>query len=649
MRPRRALLAGLALMLLAVGVLALDRWYPPDLSRAGMLSPELRAASGEVLTLRPALDGVVRLDPGRMNDGLVRLLVAREDRRFYVHPGVDPMALVRATWQLARHGRVISGASTIAMQVARMLEPHPRTLQGKLHDAARAVQLQAHLGRAEIMRLYLTLAPMGGNIEGVRAASILYFGREPSELTLAQSALLVGLPQSPTRRRPGRYPAAAWSAAQRVLGAAGEDIAVPGGPVPRARLPSSARHLAQHFRGQVQTTLDASLQRGVEAVAAREVPWLGPDADVAVIVVRNRDRAILAYLGGTRFFEPAGMVDMVRAVRSPGSALKPVIYGLAFDRGFATPDTRLDDGPMRLGSYAPRDFDRTEHGEVTAAEALRQSLNRPAVRLLSAVGPARFAAALAHAGAPLRLPRAADPSLALALGGAGINLFGLATVYADLASGGTLGIPHVTGASEAPEGRLVSRSAARAIAAILREQPAPPGVTSDPVHPIAYKTGTSYSFRDAWACGFTPEYTVAVWVGRRDGSARPGAIGRDTAAPLLFRIFGLLPPEPDPLGHPTGHAPRAPALARMIIGTPSLRILFPPSDVDISFHSGAPIDLRAAGGAPPYTWMADGAVLPAASAGGRPVWTASEPGFVHLTVVDRNGKSASSDIRLVPE
>lgn len=643
-----ALRLGVVAVLLSAGALALDRWFPPDLSRARMLSPELRAASGEVLNLRTTPDGMVRLEPGRVNQELVRLLLAREDRRFDLHPGVDPIALARAAGQLVQNGHIVSGGSTLAMQVARMLEPHPRTFAGKLHDILRGVQLQAHFGRGEILRLYLTLAPMGGNIEGVRAASLLYFGREPSDLTLAQSALLVGLPQSPTRRRPDRYPAAAWASARRVLAAAGEATVATSGPVVRAPLPSLARHLAQRFPGGAQTTIEARLQRGVEALAGREVPWLGPDADMAALVVRNRDRAVVAYLGGTRFFGPAGMVDMVRAMRSPGSALKPVIYGLAFDRGYATPETRLDDGPLRLGSYAPRDFDRTEHGEVTAAEALRQSLNRPAVRLLSAIGPARFTAVLAHAGAPLRLPRAADPSAALALGGAGMNLFGLATLYADLAAGGTLGIPHVTLAAEAVGGRLVSPPAARSIAAILRDQPAPPGVTADPRHPVAYKTGTSYSFRDAWACGFTSAYTVVVWVGRRDGSARPGALGRDVAAPLLFRIFGLLPPEPDAFEPPARRAPAAPALVRMV-RAPSLRILFPPGDVDISFRSGEPMDLNAAGGAPPYTWMADGVVLPAPPAGSRPVWNAVAPGFVHLTVVDRNGRSASSDIRLVQE
>jgi penicillin-binding protein 1C len=647
MRPWRT--APIALPVLLAGtVLLLDRAFPLDLARARAVSPELRDASGRVLNLRAAPDGIVRLPPGALGDDIVPLLLAREDRRFWEHPGVDPLALARAAGQVAWHGRVVSGGSTIAMQVARLLEPHPRTLRGKLRDIARAMQLEAHLGRTEVLRLYLTLAPMGGNIEGVRAAALLYFGREPAELTRAQAALLVGLPQNPTRRRPDRYPDAAWRAAIRVLAVAGDTTPIAAVPIARAPVPGLARHLAQHLTGRSDSTLDGALQRGVEALASREVGWFGPDADIAALVVRNRDRAVLAYLGGTRFFEPAGMVDRVRAIRSPGSALKPFIYAMAFDRGLAAPNTWLNDDVLRLGPYAPRNFDRVEHGTSIAADALRQSLNRPAVRLLAQIGPARFAAALRNAGVRLRLPRGGEPSAAIALGGAGISLFDLAALYADLADGGSIVVPHVIDAGGPRRGALVSRHAAKSVAAILRDQPAPPGAIADPGHPIAYKTGTSYGFRDAWACGFTPDYTVVVWVGRRDGSSRPSATGRDVAAPFLFRLFALLPPEApmaDAENLPGNLAPRlsrAPPHAR-------LRVLFPPGDTDLAFDPDTPIDLRAAGGAPPYSWLADGVPLPSAPDGEHPVWTAAAPGFFHLTVIDREGKSASADVRVVTE
>jgi penicillin-binding protein 1C len=425
---------------------------------------------------------------------------------------------------------------------------------------------------------------------------------------------------------------------------------LPADPITRAPLPGLARHLAQHFSGRTVTTLDGALQAAVEALAARELVWLGDDADIAALVVRNRDRAVLAYLGGARFFGRAGMVDMVRAERSPGSALKPFIYAMAFDDGLATPATWVDDGALRLGTYAPRDFDRAAHGPATAADALRQSLNRPAVRLLARVGPARFAARLQDAGARLRLPSGAHPSAALALGGAGISLFELAALYADLADGGAAASLRLTQQDLRPSGRLVSPTAAAQVAGILADQIAPPGVAGAATGMVAYKTGTSYGFRDAWACGFTGDATAVVWIGRRDGSPRPGATGREVAAPLLFRLLALLPPGPPPASapesRPTGEL--APALVHMTRRAP-LVILFPPGDVDLSFDPAVPVDLRATGGRPPYRWTVDGRPLSASGSHETPLWVPAEQGFAHLSVTDRDGQSASEDVRLLAE
>jgi penicillin-binding protein 1C len=577
---------------------------------------------------------------------IVPLLLAREDRRFNVMPGVDPLALLRAAGQLIRYGRIVSGGSTIAMQVARLLEPHPRTWLGKVHDIARALQLEAHLGHREVLRLYLTLAPMGGDIEGMRAASLLYFGREPAALTRSQAALLVGLPQSPARRRPDRHPDAAWQAASRVLQMAGDPMTLAPTPILPGAPPSFAPHLAHHFGGRAKTTLDGVLQAALEGLAIREAPWLGGETDLAAIIVRNADRAVLAYLGGADVLGPEGMVDMVRARRSPGSALKPFIYAMAFDRGLATPDTLLDDGVLRLGSYAPRDFDRVDHGSVTAAEALRQSLNRPAVRLLARVGGSYFSSKLQATGVRLLLPRQASPSAALALGGAGISLWDVAALYAGLAGDGRVGPLRLDpGAPVMAATRFASPHAAGQIADILRGQPPPPGAVADPGHRIAYKTGTSYGYRDAWAAGFTPGYTVVVWTGRRNNTPLPGITGRDTAAPLLFKIFALLPGE-----HFTPEPPRpvsaswAPALQRTT-NAKVLRIMFPPGNVDLAYDPRARIDLRAAGGMPPYHWMIDG--IPEGTAAA--LWAPSGQGFAHLTVVDSKGQSASEDVTLVPE
>jgi penicillin-binding protein 1C len=650
MRARRAIWLLLPPLLVAAA-LAFDRACPLDLSRARTLSPELQDVSGRVLNLRPAADGAVRLATGPDDVGpdVIKLLLAREDRRFWALPGVDPLALIRAAAQLVRYGRIVSGGSTIAMQVARLLEPHPRSIRGKLHDLVRAIQLEAHLGKPEILRLYLTLAPMGGNIEGVRAASLLYFGHEPAALTCSQAALLVGVLQSPSRRRPDRHPDAAWTAAARVLAVAEDTAPIVPTPIERPALPSAARYLAQNRTGVSRTTLDGDLQAGIEALAAREVGWLGADVDVAAMVVRNSDRAVLAYLGGARFWARDGQVDMVRARRSPGSALKPFIYAMAFEQGLATTETILDDRALRLADYAPRDFDRIEHGAVTAAQALRHSLNRPAVRLLAQVGAARFAARLRGAGARLRLPVGGAPSAALALGGAGISLADLTALYADLADGGVVRAPHLdAGPTAAVSGPLVSAHAAALVADILRGQPPPPGIAADPDHPIAYKTGTSYGFRDAWAAGFTPRFTVVVWTGRRDNAPLPGATGRDVAAPLLFRIFALLPreaPAQRPLDAAAARRPLAPRLSEMS-PQPGLRMLFPPNDAALAFDPQTPIDLRAAGGTPPYRWTVDGIPLPAAAGA---LWKPDAPGFSHLSVTDCAGRVASADVKLVTE
>ena len=311
--------------------------------------------------------------------------------------------MLRAAAQRVTHGRVVSGGSTLTMQVARLLHPHRHDFAGKLRDVAMALLLEARFSKREILSLYLTLAPFGGNIEGVRAASLMYFGHEPSTLSAQEAALLVALPQSPARRRPDRHPGPAQAALRRVLARAGLADAV-WAFHGRQDLPRLAPHLAARLRlaglcGPVRTTLDGKLQRSLEALSHRESAWFGAGVEAAALVVRNTDRAVLAYLGGTDWRGRGGMVDMVRATRSPGSALKPFIYGLALSDGLIRPDTLIEDARLRIADYAPQDFDRAFHGTVTASEALQQSYNLPAVTLLDWLGAPRVAAVLRGAGA----------------------------------------------------------------------------------------------------------------------------------------------------------------------------------------------------------------------------------------------------------
>ena len=672
MRAKRLLRIGAALLgavaLTVGGLAALDRMFPLDLSRYADRSVELRDAQGVTLNVALTDDGKYRLaaTPENVSPRYLAMLLAKEDRRFWHHPGVDPLAVLRATGQLAIHGHVVSGGSTLTMQVARLLMPHPHSFGGKLIEAARALQLELHYSKREILAMYLTLAPYGGNLEGVRAASLSYFQHEPDKLSDAEAALLVALPQSPTHLRPDRHPSRALAAATRVLDRTGPEASTAIAFV-RNPLPALAPHLAERLALQpspIQTTLDGNLQRSVEALAVREQPWLGGEADVAALVVRNSDRTVLVYLGSGDYFGSFGMVDMVRARRSPGSALKPFIYGLGFDDAVILPDTLIDDVPLRIGNYAPRNFDRDFHGTVTARQALQQSYNLPAVAILDRVGPARLVARLTQSGATIALPRGdGGPGLPVALGGLAISLEDMTKLYVGLANDGQVApLRFMRSDPLGADTALMTAASAQEIGDILRETPRPEGVAPAQPRSIAYKTGTSYGFRDAWALGYSDRYTVAVWVGRAEGTPRPGAFGINTAAPLLFKIFDLLPPEPPHVSHrprePVDPTHLAPSLRHfqpldappLMSGPAPPRIVYPPAGatIDVAQEEGKPlpIALEVSGGKPPYRWMVDGVPLPVPPIGAVMSWTPDGPGFARLSVMDADSRVASEQLRL---
>jgi len=543
---------------------------------------------------------------------------------------------------------VVSGGSTLTMQVARLLTPHRHDVAGKFLDMARAVQLTAHFSKAQILSMYLTLAPFGGNIEGVRAASLIYFGELPDELTDSQAALLVALPRSPERLRPDRHLAAALAAAQKVFLRAGKtDFSI--SDLARHDVPALAPHLAERLRGAgfagvVGTTLAARLQEQIVESFAADGDFSDPRENEAAVVVDNGSRKILAYIGGRDYFGPGGMVDMVRARRSPGSALKPFIYGMAMDDSLIVPDTMLRDSAADFGGYLPRDFDGGFEGMVTAAEALQESRNLPALKLLRAVGAKRFVAALSGAGVRLALP-GDGASLAVALGGMGISMQDLAMLYAGLADGGEVAPVSALPGDSGREKPIMTAAAAAEIGEILRGSPLPDGLAAGD-RDIAFKTGTSYGFRDAWAAGFSPDYTVVVWVGRVDGTPSPGIFGRAVAAPLMFRIFGFLPAD-------VRQAPAAPdmsAAGLRVFGPPVAagpRILFPPDGAVLQVSGqDDPVSLEASGGTPPYRWVVNGEMLPACPVGQSMDWRPGGPGFAHIAVIDKNEAVASEDIQL---
>ena len=673
---RRLTLGLLAFMAAQTVVFALDTALPPDVTRARSASPVVLDRHGAWLRALPVEDGRWRLraDLKRTDARFLKRVVAVEDARFWLHPGVDPLALARAVGSAIVHGHATSGASTLTMQTARLLEPRPRTVGSKVIEMLRALQLEARFSKREILALYLTLAPYGGNLEGVRAASLSYFGHEPESLTDAEQALLIALPQSPEARRPDRRPTAAKAAraavlaklvrARRLDAATAAEAAAE--PLPgRAAFPARAWHAAGELAraapadtATVVSTLDGPLQTRLEALSAAAARAEGGGTTAAILVVEIDGRAVRGAVGSSSLQGQGGWIDMTRVRRSPGSTLKPFIYAFAFEEGIAAPDTQIDDTPRRFADYQPENFDRVFHGKVTAREALAQSLNVPAVATLANVGPEAFEARLISAGIVLERPRAEThaPGLALALGGVGVSLRDLTLLYAALGDGG-LAKPLAWTEADAkarrhtPGRRLVRAEAAGQVMDILRETPPPAGAGPAALlrdrPAMAFKTGTSYGFRDALAAGVVGGYAVVVWTGRPDGGARGGVTGRDAALPLLFDVADLLATSS---AAPRPIAPKSapPALQRLTPDSDAPRMIFPPdgSTVQVEGFGPAARGLSLAAGGRTLSWYVNGAPLTAEPVSGRVIWRPTSAGFYKVMVVDAVGRRALARVRV---
>ncbi len=622
------------------------------------------------------------------------------------------------------------------------------------------MRLEATLSKREILALYLKLAPYGGNLEGVRAASLAYFGKEPHRLSIAEAALLVAIPQSPETRRLDRgineasaasevktpspqpspqgerelaaaYPQArgqfrgafspsapacgcgsnrcqlakaSWcgegqdeggldrryrsliearnrvilraAAAHAITQADAQAAIAQAAPRGRREFPALAPHLSDRLiaaipnEPAIQTTIDGRFQEAAEQIARRNAQGFGEKVSIAALIVSNSTGEVLAHVGSAGYFDETrlGAIDMTAAIRSPGSALKPFIYGLAFEDGLAHPETLIEDRPVRFDTYAPANFDNAFHGTVTVRTALQLSLNVPAVKVLNEVSPVKLAARFRDAGMPFPVPR----NLTVALGGVGLTLENLTGLYLSLARGGSV-IPiryqkdssgPVWNATDAPV--LLQPAAAWYVTDILRGAPVPASATPGAV---AFKTGTSYGFRDAWAAGFDGEYTIAVWVGRPDASSVPGLVGLRVAAPVLFELFGAIGPHrapfagapanvigvrktaelPPPLrvfreqkhDAPAGPGQEAP-----------LRIAYPPANAEVELAPAEgeteklPVALKAEGGTLPLTWLVDGVPLQSSPHRREAFLKPSGPGFVQITVVDAEGRSDRTQIRL---
>lgn len=628
-------------------------------------SVEIRDRNGALLRVFSVENGRYRL-PVRVagvDPGFVEMLLAYEDKRYQSHSGVDARAALRAAGQAVWNGGIVSGGSTLTMQVARLLENSGTgRWAGKLRQMRVAWALERSLTKDQILELYLLHAPYGGAVEGVRAGSLAWFGKEPARLTEAEAALLVALPQAPEARRPDRYPGVAKAARDRVLKRSGRSGTIRNVPRKQRAFPRIGPHLGDHLRlsdpfmQRHDVTLDATLQSSIETLSRAAVRGHAPGVSVAIVVADHTTGEILATSGAPEYSAAdgaLGFVDMTRAKRSPGSTLKPLIYGLAFDRGLAHPETIFNDAPVAFGRYAPQNFDGMFLGEVTAREALQLSLNITPVMLTEAMGPNRLMAGLRASGASPQMPGQAAPGLAVALGGVGLSLRELVQLYAGLAQGGqSRALYDQNGPERAQSGAFLTRRSAWYVSNILGGLAPPPGASKGR---LAYKTGTSYGHRDAWAIGYDGRHVVGVWMGRPDGTPVPGAFGGELAAPVMFEAFGrikpaldpLPPPPPDALILPTARLPqplqyfgkRHDQVAR-----DALDVAFPPDGARLEPGFGVPLKLR--GGTAPFTVLVNNAPAVTGLRARSVVLPAPGAGFSRISVIDARGASRAVEVRV---
>ena len=518
----------------------------------------LRSFTGEKdLWLMP-----VELD--EINPDFVKATLAIEDKRFFKHPGIDIDAVIRAIKLNIANRKVISGASTVSMQVIRILEGRDRTILNKVIESVHAVHLENLYTKEEILKLYFEIAPYGGNIHGIKAASLRYFQKHPNDLSLSECALLAGLPQSPSYLRPDRYSTRAETRRNRVLSSMlkngyiateqyenkiHEPVIADNHP-----FPFEAAHFARFVKNkfeesQLVTTLDSNIQHFAQLALEEKVNELKPYGvtNGAIVVIENKTGAVRAMVGSVDFFseENSGQINGALSRRCPGSTLKPFTYALAFDKGFYTPRMMLADIPVQYSGYAPVDYDREYRGLVTVEEALVDSLNIPAVEVLDKVGYRNLYYFLEHLGISTLNKAPEHYGLSLTLGSGEVKLLELTNSYAALARMGVyMSVKYLEDVDSDDSRRVISKASSYLIANILSDTGRLKAIgiyRNDNIHPkVAWKTGTSYDHKDAWTISYNPEYTVGVWLGNFSGKSSNVLVGIETATPVAIRIFDWL-------------------------------------------------------------------------------------------------------------
>lgn len=645
-------------------LVALDSFLPPVIDPPLEWSHQIQASEGQLLRLYTTSRGHWRLptDTDKIDPKMKQALLAYEDKHFYQHIGFDLNAIIRATWQLFKYQHLVSGASTITMQTVRLLKPKPRTLKNKLLEIYTAWRLEQVLSKKAILDLYLSLTPYGGNIQGLETACLFYFKKSAAHLTPSEMALLIALPQSPEKRRPDRHPKQAKKARNHVLKQlqkkglmtlSAMNLAMQR-PLPKRKTPVFyAPHLLQNMalsKPIIKTTLDFKLQRQLESFAHSMQPNLAQGETMAVVIVEKETAKVVAHLGSGDFYQQS-QLDLSQAIRSPGSALKPFIYGLGFEQKSLHPQTKIIDQRENIQQYRPQNFAKQYYGEVTLSQALARSLNIPAVKVLQKIGAKTLFQRLEQNQVHLQLPPHSQISLALALGGVGINLQQLVMLYNGLARGGeTKALCFIAPCDAQKTTFLLSKKATWYIDQILTTTRPPNGFRRE--QPLRFKTGTSYGFRDAWSIGYNASYTVGVWTGRPDGGFRSGKTGLNSATPLLFQIFAFLKEKKGasfmkkPPHILAFHPKKIPLTLQWfdIHHQNKPKIQFPINGSQLPLSQN--LTIKASGGVLPLFWFING--QPISTDGWKRTiqWHPNGIGFIQISLMDSAGNRDKIEIQL---